>query len=59
MMASMEAMVEGSDQRTRPSLKNARAAAVPVVTLLELGYSCQFMTLSSRPADIETGPAQG
>ena len=31
----------------RPSGKDP-LAVVPVVTLLELGYSCQFMTLSSR-----------
>src|SRR5438874_5501012 len=49
MMASMEISAQEMNKRTRPPRKTAHGAAVPVVTLLELGYSCQFMTLSSRP----------
>jgi hypothetical protein len=47
-MASMEISVQEPDKRTRPPRKTAHGAAVPVVTLLELGYSCQFMTMASR-----------
>jgi hypothetical protein len=43
MMASMDWQ---SKRAGRPPMLERTAGHVPVVTLLDLGYSCQLMTLS-------------